>query len=169
MREGLAVAGVICERHHPVAVNMERKEESDMKKHSFWGILMTLVLVIACVDANGATLPYGPDTYSINPFLPCYEYIADGEPYIFGDRLYLFGSHIDSSDGNAAGNYVVWSADASNPVAWTYEGVSYNREQDPYANQHLIEGSNSVFTNFFAPDVIEMEGKYYLILWCWIV
>ena len=28
-----------------------------------------------------------------NPYLPNYEYIPDGEPHVFGDRLYVFGSH----------------------------------------------------------------------------
>ena len=29
----------------------------------------------------------------MNPFLPLWEYTPDGEPHIFGDRIYLFGSH----------------------------------------------------------------------------
>ena len=29
----------------------------------------------------------------VNPFLPIDTYIADGEPHVFGDRIYLFGSH----------------------------------------------------------------------------
>ncbi len=24
-----------------------------------------------------------------NPFLPSYEYLPDGEPYVFGDRVYI--------------------------------------------------------------------------------
>ena len=28
-----------------------------------------------------------------NPFLPLNAYIPDGEPHVYGDRLYLFGSH----------------------------------------------------------------------------
>lgn len=28
-----------------------------------------------------------------NPFLPSWEYVPDGEPHIFGDRIYLYGSH----------------------------------------------------------------------------
>ncbi|MCQ2088232.1 MAG: xylosidase, partial [Bacilli bacterium] len=28
-----------------------------------------------------------------NPYLPGWEYIPDGEPKVFGDRLYIFGSH----------------------------------------------------------------------------
>lgn len=35
---------------------------------------------------------------AVNPYLPLYEYIPDGEPHAFGDRLYLYGSH-DRFDG----------------------------------------------------------------------
>ena len=28
-----------------------------------------------------------------NPILPAWEYIPDGEPRVFGDRVYLYGSH----------------------------------------------------------------------------
>lgn len=27
-----------------------------------------------------------------NPYLPLDTYISDGEPHVFGDRVYLFGS-----------------------------------------------------------------------------
>lgn len=30
---------------------------------------------------------------AMNPYLPLYEYVPDGEPRVFGDRLYLYGSH----------------------------------------------------------------------------
>lgn len=30
---------------------------------------------------------------AMNPYLPLYEYIPDGEPRIFGKRLYVYGSH----------------------------------------------------------------------------
>ena len=28
-----------------------------------------------------------------NPYLPSYEYIPDGEPYVFDGRVYVYGSH----------------------------------------------------------------------------
>lgn len=28
-----------------------------------------------------------------NPYLPLWEYIPDGEPRVFGDRVYIYGSH----------------------------------------------------------------------------
>ena len=32
---------------------------------------------------------------AFNPYLPSYEYVPDGEPYVFGDRVYVFigGAH----------------------------------------------------------------------------
>lgn len=30
---------------------------------------------------------------AVNPYLPQGEYIPDGEPYVFGDRVYVYGSH----------------------------------------------------------------------------
>lgn len=32
-------------------------------------------------------------TQVFNPYLPPWEYIPDGEPHIFGEHLYIFGSH----------------------------------------------------------------------------
>ena len=32
-------------------------------------------------------------TQAFNPFLPSYEYIPDAEPYVFGNRVYIYGSH----------------------------------------------------------------------------
>ena len=30
--------------------------------------------------------------FACNPYLPGKEHVPDGEPHIFGDRLYVFGS-----------------------------------------------------------------------------
>ena len=38
------------------------------------------------------------NTNGSNPILPFDIYIADGEPKVFGDRVYLYGSH-DLFDG----------------------------------------------------------------------
>ncbi|MBQ7994435.1 MAG: hypothetical protein IJ252_15565 [Solobacterium sp.] len=46
-----------------------------------------------------------------NPYLPSWEYVPDGEPHVFGDRLYLYGSH-DRFNGElyCLNDYVCWSA-----------------------------------------------------------
>ena len=49
----------------------------------------------------------------VNPYLPGYEYIPDAEPRLFGDRVYIFGSH-DAFGGEdyCVNDYVCWSAPA---------------------------------------------------------
>lgn len=91
-----------------------------------------------------------------NPFLPFCEYIPDGEPHVFGNRVYLFGSH-DRFDGDkyCMNDYVCYSADTENLSDWQYEGVIYRKDQDP----RNLEGSH----NLWAPDVVKgLDGKYYL-------
>lgn len=67
------------------------------------------------------------DSPAINPFLPLSEYIPDGEPHVFDDRVYLFGSR-DSEDGTTYCelDYVFYSAPVSNLAEWTNNGVNYS-------------------------------------------
>ena len=93
---------------------------------------------------------------AFNPFLPLGEYIPDGEPHVFGDRVYLFGSH-DRAGGTSfcINDYVCWSAPADDLKSWRYEGVIYRRGQDPLNS----DGSHALF----APDVCRgPDGRYYL-------
>ncbi len=90
-----------------------------------------------------------------NPYLPCYEYVPDGEPHIFGDRLYLFGSH-DAFNGErfCQNDYVCWSAPVDDLSDWQYHGVIYRKDQDP-----MNDGSRVMY----APDVSPgPDGRYYL-------
>lgn len=95
-------------------------------------------------------------TQAFNPFLPSYEYIPDAEPYVFGNRVYIYGSH-DRFDGEdfCMNDYVCWSAPVDDLGAWKKEGVIYRSVQDPMnedGSQHL-----------FAPDVqMGEDGRYYL-------
>jgi Glycosyl hydrolases family 43. len=93
-----------------------------------------------------------------NPILPLDEYIPDGEPHVFGDRIYLFGSH-DTEGGTrycSEQNYVGWSASIYNPTDWRYEGEIFNANQDP----DYLEGETN---DLYAPDVVQgNDGKYYL-------
>lgn len=58
-----------------------------------------------------------------NPFLPLDTYIADGEPHVFGDRVYLFGSH-DQAGGDTYCmlSYEFWSAPVDNLESWSCKG-----------------------------------------------
>ena len=91
-----------------------------------------------------------------NPFLPSWEYIPDGEPHIFGDRVYLYGSH-DRFNGKAfcLNDYVCWSAPVDNLKEWRYEGVIWKKSDDPVK----VKG---FFKDMYAPDVVQgIDGKYY--------
>lgn len=91
-----------------------------------------------------------------NPYLPLYEHIPDGEPHVFGDRLYIYGSH-DLACGKSfcEDNYAVWSAPVDDLRDWRYEGVSYLRTQDP-------SNANDIY-QLWAPDAAQgKDGRYYL-------
>ena len=62
-----------------------------------------------------------------NPYLPSYEYVPDGEPYVFGDRLYVYGSH-DKFNGDTfcVNDYVCWSASVDDLGDWRFEGIIFN-------------------------------------------
>ena len=84
---------------------------------------------------------------AVNPFLPSWEYIPDGEPRVFGNRVYLYGSHDHfGAPIFCVGDYVCWSAPVDDLADWRYEGVIYKRNQDPKnrLGLHLL----------FAPDVV---------------
>lgn len=93
---------------------------------------------------------------AFNPYLPSWEYVPDGEPYVFGDRVYVYGSH-DSYNGYVfcQGDYVGWSAPVDDLGNWRYEGVIYKKTEDPFNK----DGSMCLY----APDVtIGSDGRYYL-------
>ncbi|MDE6846531.1 MAG: family 43 glycosylhydrolase [Lachnospiraceae bacterium] len=93
---------------------------------------------------------------AFNPYLPSWEYIPDGEPYVFGDRIYIYGSH-DYFNGHVfcLGDYVCWSAPIDDLGNWKYEGIIYKKGQDPLNRDEKM--------CLYAPDVtIGSDGRYYL-------
>ena len=68
---------------------------------------------------------------AFNPYLPGYEYVPDGEPHVFGDRLYIFGSH-DAFGGDrfCTKDYVCWSAPVDDLANWTFHGTIYRKTQE---------------------------------------
>ncbi len=93
---------------------------------------------------------------AFNPYLPSWEYIPDGEPYVFGDRVYVYGSH-DVYNGYVfcMGDYVCWSAPVDDLGDWQYEGVIYPRDEEPLNKDGKM--------CLYAPDVtVGPDGRYYL-------
>lgn len=92
---------------------------------------------------------------AFNPYTPINEYIPDAEPHVFGDRVYIYGSH-DKENGEffCMLDYVTYSAPVDNLRDWRYEGVIYKASQDPLYKEYRY---------MYAPDVVVgNDGKYYL-------
>ena len=91
-----------------------------------------------------------------NPYLPLYEYIPDGEPHIFNNRLYVYGSHDRfGAFSFCKNNYVAYSAPLDDLSSWRYEGVIYKKTQDPK--------NKNGRKNLYAPDVTQgPDGNFYL-------
>lgn len=101
----------------------------------------------------------GTDRLASNPFLPLNEYIPDGEPHVFGDRVYLFGSH-DSEEGTTYCelDYVFYSAPVDDLTAWTSKGVNYRASQDPMFHKGR--------PYMFAPDVVRGNDERFYLYYC---
>ena len=91
-----------------------------------------------------------------NPFLPAGVCIPDGEPHVFGDRVYLFGSHDqEGGDSFCLLDYEVWSAPVNDLSDWSCRGVSYSSRQDPRCSETM--------SYMYAPDCVRgNDGRYYL-------
>ncbi|MGF7142072.1 hypothetical protein HNQ56_000482 [Anaerotaenia torta] len=92
----------------------------------------------------------------VNPYLPSWEYIPDGEPYVFNGRVYIYGSH-DRFNGYAycLNDYVTWSAPVNDLSDWRYEGIIYKTED--------VENNDDRDSCLYAPDVsVGPDGRYYL-------
>ena len=106
-----------------------------------------------------------------NPYMPLWEHIPDGEPYVFEDpdqpgkyRVYVYGSHDDLITEYCGRDQVVWSASVDSLNNWRYDGtilvVDKNRDGEPFDSA----GTADVL---YAPDVTlvtDKDGKktYYL-------
>lgn len=91
-----------------------------------------------------------------NPFLPPDVYIPDGEPHVFGDRIYLFGSHDkEGGDTFCMLDYEFWSAPVDDLSDWCSKGINYRATQDAlYSKERPY---------MYAPDVVQgNDGRYYL-------
>ena len=106
-----------------------------------------------------------------NPFLPLWEHIPDGEPYVFEDpdqpgklRVYIYGSHDSMRSGYCGREQVVWSASVDSLTQWRYDGEIFRVTRN--ANGDLLD-PNGLADVLYAPDVtlvIGPDGKktYYL-------
>ena len=106
-----------------------------------------------------------------NPYLPLWEHIPDGEPYVFEDpdqpgkyRVYIYGSHDSMITEYCGRELVVWSAAVDSLTQWRYDGeifsVNKNAQGYPFRPDSLADV-------LYAPDVTlvtspDGEKTYYL-------
>ena len=93
---------------------------------------------------------------AVNPILPAWEYIPDGEPHVFEGRVYLYGSHDRFNGENFCLNkYVGWSAPVDDLSDWTFHGEIFDVDTDPLNGEKKYQG--------YAPDACKgPDGRYYL-------
>lgn len=106
-----------------------------------------------------------------NPFLPLWEHIPDGEPYVFEDpdrpglkRIYLYGSHDSMISGYCGRELVVWSASVDSLTHWRYDGEIFSVNRN--ARGELLSPDSQADV-LYAPDVTLVVGPdgtktYYL-------
>lgn len=94
---------------------------------------------------------------AVNPYLPLWEHIPDGEPYLFDDpdvpgkqRVYIFGSHDIERTDYCGRNQVVWSANPDSLNVWRFDGVIFESVSDGAGNLLREDGRGDIL---FAPDV----------------
>ena len=98
----------------------------------------------------------------MNPYLPLWEYIPDGEPRVFGDRVYIYGSHDRAgSDEFCDFKLKCWSAPVNDLNNWVCHGhIFHTRDDSDHKSDIDWNGDN---TQLYAPDVVQgKDGRYYL-------
>ena len=80
-----------------------------------------------------------------NPYLPLWEFIPDGEPYVFEDpdnpgqyRVYIYGSHDNLVTMYCGLDQVVWSAPVDDLRHWRYDGVIFESKKDALGMSFLL-------------------------------
>lgn len=137
--------------------------KSPFRLHRACGLLLLFILFLMGLYPQRAT--------SQNPYLPLWEFIPDGEPYVFEDpdqpgkyRVYIYGSHDMLRNAYCGYDLVVWSAPVDTLTAWRYDGVIFELRENALGQPLHASGRADLL---YAPDVtlrIDSQGNkhYYL-------
>lgn len=121
--------------------------------------------------ALAASLTLSPSCHAQNPYMPLWEYIPDGEPYVFEDpdkpgeyRIYVYGSHDSLRKYYCGLEQVAWSASINDLKNWRYDGICFEVKKDAKGNTLNHDGKGDLL---YAPDMTMKIGKdgrkeYYL-------
>lgn len=110
-----------------------------------------IIAIVVLAAANAVS--------AMNPYLPLWEHIPDGEPYVFEDpdnpgkqRVYIYGSHDIMGSMYCGIDLVAWSASVDSLEDWRYEGIIFESKTDGNGNPLRSNGLGDVL---YAPDVAE--------------
>ena len=129
-----------------------------------------ILMTTSCTNPQKETPQQGLSTVG-NPYMPLWEHIPDGEPYVFEDpdqpgkyRVYVYGSHDDMITGYCGRDQVVWSASVDSLNNWRYDGVILVVDKNANGEPFDSVGTADVL---YAPDVTlvtDADGNktYYL-------
>ena len=125
----------------------------------------------SCVVNSSQPTHTAQTTTPGNPYMPLWEHIPDGEPYVFEDpdqpgkmRVYVYGSHDNLITEYCGRDQVVWSASVDSLNNWRYDGVILVVDKNGKGEPFDSAGTADVL---YAPDVTlvtDSTGKktYYL-------
>ena len=143
-----------------------------MKQSILLAAACCLTLMTSCTSHKSQLSTQSPQLPTQgNPFLPLWEHIPDGEPYVFEDpdnpgqfRVYLYGSHDDLITEYCGRDQVVWSAPVEDLTKWRYDGEIFSVAKNAKGEPFNPEGKADVL---YAPDVTLVVGAdgtktYYL-------
>ena len=160
----------LCSRKNPTTI-------SDMKQRTILRGLMGLMAggVSCSAVLTSCTQPQEVAQQVLttpgNPYMPLWEHIPDGEPYVFEDpdqpgkqRVYVYGSHDNLVTAYCGRDQVVWSASVDSLNNWRFDGVILVVDKNANGEPFDSAGTADVL---YAPDVTlvtDANGKktYYL-------
>lgn len=124
----------------------------------FSALLIAVFIMGTCINST--------QSKAANPYLPMWEHIPDGEPYVFEDpdnpgkfRLYVYGSHDTFLTKYCGDNLVVWSAPVENLNDWRYDGEIFSHNGDTlYAPDIAVKEENGEKVYYLYPNDQNKQG-----------
>ena len=110
----------------------------------------------------------------LNPYLPFWETVPDGEPHVFDGRIYIYGSH-DKRNGTSfcEDDYVCWSAPVDDLGNWKYEASFIKKHRIRSMERHMTKRCRSMNLLFrcgnetaLCPGCDKRTGRQILSLLC---
>ena len=104
-------------------------------------------------------------TSAQNPYLPLWEFIPDGEHYVFEDpdcpgklRVYIYGSHDNLITEYCGRDQVVWSAPVEDLLHWRYDGIIFKSATDRDGKLLYPDGRTPAYPQLYAQITRRFRG-----------